>query len=177
MATEEERLQDLTSEILFIGTMYKYPGIVQKYRRYLGDEDFSTPASRFFHTLFEKVYDTYSKTPDEVSIAGFLTGKQKILEKFNEYGGFTTIQGFMDACNSNDVDKYFDNIKKYSLLRTYHSRGFPVMDLLNGAVNSKTREVTKFEDIKAKHILRILINRISKIYTNLKNTEDMQDLY
>lgn len=176
MATDEEKLQDLTSEILFIGTMYKYPGIVQKYRRYLGDEDFSTPASRFFHTLFEKVYDTYSKTPDEVSIAGFLTGKQKILDKFNEYGGFTTIQGFMDSCNSNDVDKYFDNIKKYSLLRTYHAKGFPVMDLLNGAVNSKTHEITKFEDIKAKHILRILINRISKIYTNLKNTEDMQDL-
>ena len=176
MATDEEKLQDLTSEILFIGTMYKYPGIVQKYRRYLGDEDFSTPASRFFHTLFEKVYDTYSKTPDEVSIAGFLTGKQKILDKFNEYGGFITIQGFMDSCNSNDVDKYFDNIKKYSLLRTYYAKGFPVMDLLNGAVNSKTHEVTKFEDIKAKHILRILINRISKIYTNLKNTEDMQDL-
>lgn len=176
MATDEEKLQDLTSEILFIGTMYKYPGIVQKYRRYLGNEDFSTPASRFFYNLFEKVYDTYSKTPDEVSIAGFLTGKKQILDKFNEYGGFTTIQGFMDTCNSNDVDKYFDNIKKFSLLRTYHAKGFPVMDLLNGAVNSKTHEVTKFEQIKAKHILRILINRISKIYTNLKNTEDMQDL-
>ena len=176
MATDEEKLQDLTSEILFIGTMYKYPGIVQKYRRYLGNEDFSTPASQFFYNLFEKVYDTYSKTPDEVSIAGFLAGKKQILDKFNEYGGFTTIQGFMDTCNSNDVDKYFDNIKKFSLLRTYHSKGFPVMDLLNGAVNSKTHEVTKFEQIKAKHILRILINRISKIYTNLKNTEDMQDL-
>ena len=50
MASDEEKLQDLTSEILFIGTMYKYPGIVQKYRRYLGDDDFSTPASKFFHT-------------------------------------------------------------------------------------------------------------------------------
>lgn len=176
MATPQERLQDLTSEILFIGTIYKYPMMISKYRNYLGQEDFSTPASQFFMGLFLKVYDTYSKTPDETAIAGYLANRKKELNRFNEYGGFTTIQGFMDSCNSNDVEMYFENIKKYSLLRTYYDKGFPVLDILDGTYNVKTKTHTPFSAIKSKHILRILLNRISGIYTKLRNTEDMQDL-
>ncbi len=176
MATPKEMLQDLTSEILFIGTIYKYPMMISKYRNYIGQEDFSTPASKFFMDLFLKVYDTYSKTPDEVAIAGYLTNRPKELNKFNEYGGFTTLQGFMESCNSNDIEMYFENIKKYSLLRTYYDKGFPVLDILNGTYNAKTKTKTEFSSIKAKHILRILLNRISGIYTKLRNTEDMQDL-
>lgn len=176
METVDEKLQDLTSELLFIGTMYKYPSMITKYKRYLGDEDFSTPASKFFMGLFLKVYDTYSKTPDETSIAGYLAGKKSVLQKFNEYGGFSTIEGFMESCNSNDIEMYFENIKKFSLLRTYHDKGFPVLDILSGKVDRRTGKTIPFEKIKSKHILRILINRISLIYTNLKNTEDMQDL-
>lgn len=172
----EDKLQDLTSELLFIGTMYKYPGMFSKYRRYLGEEDFSTPASKFFMSLFMKVYDTYSKTPDENSIAGFLVNKKNELRKFNEYGGYSTIEGFMNSCNSNDVEMYFDNIKKFSLLRAYHQKGFPVLDILQGAQDKRTGRVISFSSLKAKHISRILLNRISTIYTRLRNNEDMQDL-
>ena len=172
----EDKLQDLTSELLFIGTIYKYPGMFPKYRRYLGEEDFSTPASRFFMGLFIRVYDTYSKTPDENSIAGFLVNRKQELKKFNEYGGYSTVEGFMNTCNSNDIEMYFDNIKKYSLLRAYHEKGFPVLDILQGAQDKRTGKSISFSNLKAKHISRILLNRISTIYTRLRNNEDMQDL-
>lgn len=175
MATDD-RLQDLTSEMLFLGTIYKYPNMANKYRRYLCDEDFSTPASKFFFYLFCKVSDTYSTTPDSNTIAGYLSTRKKDLEQFNEYGGFTTINELMENSNSNDISLNFDNIKKFSLLRTYFDAGFPVLDILNGRRNKKTGDYISFEQIKSKHILRILINKISMIYTKLKNTEDMQDL-
>lgn len=176
MADVKEKLQDLTSELLFLGTIYKYPSMATKYRRYLTDEDFSTPASKFFLNLFCKVSDTYSKTPDENTIAGFLASRPKVLAKFNDYGGFSTIEEFMAGSNSNDIELYFDNIKKFSLLRKYNELGYPVINLLNGKKNVKTNEFIPFEKIKSKHILRILINEISRTYTRLKNNEDMQDL-
>lgn len=154
---EQEVYVNVQSEYLFIGALYKNP---DNYLLY-GDSirsmyDFGDEATKFFYDMFELMYKTFSQDFSERSINTFATMDTTRYSLFNRYQGYKTIKAYMDASNGEDIRNYYNTIKKYSVLREYKRKGFPV----DWIVQSRNFPVMTAEDIT-----HIIIGAASNVNT------------
>ena len=145
------------SEYLFVGALYNNP---DNYLLY-GDSirsayDFYDEATRFFYDMFELMYKTFSQDFTERTINTFATMDDVRYRQYMQYSGYKTLKAYIESSNNNDIDNYYSILKKYSLIREYQRKGFPV----DWIVNSK-----KFNAMSAEDIAQIVIGAASKINT------------
>ena len=84
------------------------------------------------------------------------------LKTYRKYGGWKTISEWMTLANIEDFKNYFEIVKKYSLLREYHRRGYNVERIINHS---------KFNFMKASDIYKIIRSGADKISTQILSDE------
>ena len=84
------------------------------------------------------------------------------LKTYRKYGGWKTISEWMNLANIEDFKNYFEIVKKYSLLREYHRRGYNVERIINHS---------KFNFMKASDIYKIIRSGADKISTQILSDE------
>lgn len=154
---EDLQLANVQSEFLFIGALYKDPDTYLIY----GDSirsayDFSDEATKFFFNLFETMYRTFSQDFSERNINTFVTMDEDRFAMYTRLSGYKTIRDWMSGANLDDVRNYYNTIKKYSVIREYHRKGFPV----DWVIKSK-----RFHTMSAEEITQIIIGAASKVNT------------
>ncbi len=154
---EQEFFANVQSEYLFVGSLYKNPDQYLLYGESVRSSyDFADEATKFFYDMFELMYNTFSQDFSERTINTFATMDSTRYALFNRYQGYKTVKAYMDASNPEDIRNYYDTVKKYSVLREYQRKGFPV----EWIANSK-----KFQTMSAEEIVQIIIGMASKVNT------------
>ena len=125
-------VNNIQAEMCFVGSLYSNPDLYVSYGNFMRSKyDFADPVTRFLYDNLETYYLTFSQTVDEKKINVFMSQNDERLKEFKHYKGWKTVQRFIDLADTNDVDNYFDLVKKYSLLREYEKNGFPVYKIIN----------------------------------------------
>ena len=128
---EEIKTTNVQAEMCFVGSLYANPDLYINYGNFMRSKyDFSDPVTRFLYDNLETYYLTFSQTIDEKKVNVFMSQNEERLKEYKQYKGWKTIQRFMALADTNDVDNYFNLVKKYSLLREYERNGFPVDKIL-----------------------------------------------
>jgi len=152
----------------FIGALYSNPDLYINYGNYMRSKyDFFDEATRFFYDNLETYYLTFSQSVDETKCNVFMSQNDERLRQYRQYKGWNTIQRFIKLADINDVDNYFNIIKKYSLLREYERNGFPVDKILAHK---------RFDSLTANDIYRIIRIKADKINTVINAGEEAVEL-
>ena len=165
---EEIKTTNVQAEMCFVGSLYANPDLYINYGNFMRSKyDFSDPVTRFLYDNLETYYLTFSQTIDEKKVNVFMSQNEERLKEYKQYKGWKTIQRFMALADTNDVDNYFNLVKKYSLLREYERNGFPVDKILKHK---------KFDSLTANDIYRIIRIKADKINTVINAGEEAVEL-
>lgn len=166
--TQELKTTNVASEICFVGALYSNPDLYINYGNFMRSKyDFSDPVTRFLYDNFETYYLTFSQSVDEKKVNVFMSQNEERLREYKQYKGWKTIERYMNTCDTNDVENYFQLVKKYSLLREYERNGFPVGKILKHK---------KFDSLTANDIYRIIRVKADKINTVINAGEEAVEL-
>lgn len=148
---------DLASEALFVGSLYAKPILYVDYAELVKSKyDFYDEDVRFLYDMFELYYKTFSQEISEVKINIFMQQDQERNKRFKKIGGWKTIEKQIELSDPDDIKNYFDTIKKYSLVREFERKGFPVQKVL---------QHPKFPKMKAEDIVRAMRFNVDNINT------------
>lgn len=148
---------DIASEALFVGAIYKNPLLYVDFADLIKSKyDFYDDDVRFLYDFFELYYTTFSQEISESKVTIFANQDEDRFEKFKKIGGWKQISRQIDLSDENDVDNYFDVIKKYSLIREFSRKGFPTEKML---------QHPKFPQLKAEDIVRAMRYTVDNINT------------
>lgn len=157
MKIDKKVIANVTNEILFVGSIYANFDLLVEYGIYIRSKyDFSDEATKYFYDNAEIIYKTRSEKPTRATIAAYFQEDIERLNQFNKYGGFKTIDKWVDLAVPDEMNKTYDLLKKYSLLREYDRKGFDV---------SKIMEHKNFETFKANDIYRLIRSQADRIHT------------
>ncbi|PLR99519.1 DnaB-like helicase C-terminal domain-containing protein [Bacillus sp. T33-2] len=153
----ENLMADYTSEALFIGSLFKNPILFVDYAELMKSKyDFEDEAMKFMYDSFEMYYTTFSQEISETKVQMFMSKEPERLKKFKSYGGWKTLEKQMDLADPGDIQNYFDSIKKYSLVREFGRKGFPIQ---------KVVQHKAFPKMKAEDIVRSMRFNVDNINT------------
>ncbi|MED1863354.1 DnaB-like helicase C-terminal domain-containing protein [Fictibacillus nanhaiensis] len=148
---------DLATEALFIGSLYSNPILIVEYESLVKSKyDFYDEDTKFLYNSFELFYKTFSQEVTESKVTMFMKQDEERWSKFREIGGWKTIERQMELADTSDILNYFHIVKKYSLIREFGRKGFPVEKLLNNK---------HFHKMKPDDIVNFMSYNISNIST------------
>lgn len=148
---------NIQAEYLFVGSLYKDPDIYLLYGDTIRSTyDFYDDATRFFYEMFVSMRKTFSEDMSERNVNTFATMDDERYKIYSLYQGYRTIKMYMESANVEDAKSYYNTIKKYSVIREYLRKGFPV---------DKIVKYKNFSTLTPEEIPQIIIASASKINT------------
>lgn len=163
-----EIISNVTSELLLVGAIWKDPALYLEYGGYIRPPyDFSDPVTRFFYDTFEIYYKNFSEMVDATKVNTFMSQSDSRLKSYAEYGGWKTLEQIIRTADPDDTEKYFNSVKKYSLLREYQKYGFPVDKIMSSK---------NFENLTATQIYQLVRAKADQIHTVISCSSDMENL-
>lgn len=160
----ESLLRNIHNELLLVGSFYKSPDLYIKQGHFIRSKyDFSDEATKFYYDCFELMYKTYTQTIDEFKVNTFMTQDAERFKEYCKFGKFETIKAWMNMADLNDVDNYFNIVKKFSLVREYSRNGYPVEKIVSHP---------KFQTMTAEEVYRAIRSKADKINTIILCNKD-----
>lgn len=113
-------------ESLFVGNLWKNPNLYSKYKSHTILQDtFTKKTWYFFYNLGKDMYDSGIRSFEDTAVYSFLisrpqeSGKETLLETYNKYKGYSTINELMQEASKekNNDEFHFSEIQKYEALR------------------------------------------------------------
>jgi len=155
-------------EACFVFSCWKDPELYEEYKTVNAgkDETLQDPDAQFYWLLGQTMYNQGIKKFDHISLEAFLLKNKKIKKKFEEYGGYETIQKLEALIDSQNVEGYFDKISRMNSLSEMAKKSeelfnnverfdnatnediYDVFELLNNSISLKTGHEAKIEKLK-----------------------------
>ena len=157
-------LTNVTSEMFFVGSCYSQPDLYLSYGEYMRPKyDFSDVVTKFLYECFELYYLNFSENVTQEKVNAFMSQEETRFSRYTQYGGFEVIEKWMNLSDANDVENYFNLVKKFSLLREYHRNGYNVEAITN---------MPKFHQLSAQDIYRLVRGKVDRVFTIISASED-----
>lgn len=161
-------IDNITNEILFVGSLYKNPELFIQYGSYVRSKyDFADEATKFFYDNAEIMYNTHTQTFNKTTISTYFASDIAKLNQYKKFGGYKTISKWIDLAVVEDIEKTFEILKKYSLLREYERQGFNIERIVNNK---------KFESLKALDVYRMIRNITDHVNTVIMTNQESEIL-
>ena len=129
--------------------------------------DFYDEATKFFYDNAEILYQTRSQEFNRSIVGSYMAEDNERLSSYKKYGGWKIIENWMNLAVIDNIQGYFDVLKKFSLLREYQRNGFAV---------DKIMSHPKFEMLNAMDIYRLIRSKADRIHTIILTNEEAQIL-
>lgn len=118
------------TEANVVAILYKSPDKMLDYNLTL--EDFSNNVWKvYFEIARGLVYDEKKEVLDDVTVGIYLEKHSKLRAKYDEYGGYNTIESAMGYIKVENLDGYITELRKFKALIKMCKSGFPVKDRLS----------------------------------------------
>ncbi|WP_431786071.1 hypothetical protein [Paenibacillus lactis] len=153
------------SETMLIGCLYKEPDILLDYGELIkSNYDFNQPTNKFLYDSIFTLYNQHAGTEiNEVKINIYMNSDQTRKSEYERIKGYKYIDRLMKLVDTNDFPVYYEKLKKYSLLREFERKGFPVQKLL-------TRK--DFDRLTSEQIIKGMEYQINTIGTVIGGVQD-----
>lgn len=125
-----EMCQGKTATREVLGTLINFPQLILEYP--LSMDDFVDPLYKIIYSSIYNLARSGAEVLDIPTIESYLQDNYPAKYKtYNRHKGTTYLQQALDLNNPLNFEMYYDEIKKYSLLRDYISNGVDVGDFFN----------------------------------------------
>jgi len=151
--------------MLVVGSIFKNPDLLLDYGDLIIPKyDFDFETSEFLYNVIYEMfhYQTIGELT-ESKINVFMNQKEDRKQKYEELKGYTYIKRIMAVADIEEFPIYYDNLKKYSLLREFDRKGFPAKKIF--AKNN-------FSKVTTEDIIKGMEYQISTIGTVIGGVQD-----
>lgn len=130
----------ISAEANVVSIIYKSPD--KLFDTNLTLEDFSENAWRvYFQIAHDIILVERKNTLDDITVGLFLEKHLKLREKYEEYGGYTTIQKAMSYVKEENFDGYVTELRKWKAVIQLCKRGFPVKERLSDYADMTAEDI------------------------------------
>lgn len=150
-------IYDRLSAQMALGIMLNNPSILYNEKYKINRNDFIIPFHKVLFACIENIAATGAKEIDAPSIVTFINSSEKyetmkrVLENEN-YVDFISTYKEISKESKETFDFYYNNIKKYSLLRKYKEYGFNISELYD-ELKDENEQKKKINEISINDIL------------------------
>ena len=120
----------IAAEANVVSILYKTPD--KLFDTNLTLDDFSENTWKVFFQIAHDIILVEKKNAlDDITIGLYLEKHPKLRDKYDEYGGYTTIQNAMTYIKVENFDGYVSELRKWKAVIQLCKRGFPVKQRLS----------------------------------------------
>ena len=153
---------------MLVGSIFKKPDLFIEHGHNVRSKyDFHDEATKFFYDNAEILYQTRTQVFNRSVISTYMAEDQERLSLYKKYGGWKTLEDWMNLAVVDNFQGYFEVLKKFSLLREYQRNGFSVEKIMNHP---------KFEMLTAMDIYRLIRSKADRIHTVILTNEESEIL-
>lgn len=164
----EEIVQNVQNEILFVGALFKKPDLYIEYERFIKSKYYFTdPVTKFFYEEGFAIYKNRTQTFTEASIQLYMSEDKDRFATFKKYGGFKTVEEWMDTALVEDSKSYFEVLQKYALAREFEKKG------LN---TERYRNSPKFVSMTPRQFYFNIKKTVDDVHTKITGDPDVETL-
>ncbi len=109
----------LRSEGVLVGAILKEPSITIDYEV---DKKLLSNSGKFYVGIVDRLLKKNIEVLDEISFRSECE-ELKILNVFEEFGGWATVKGMSNATDVRNIEKYIDDWNKWNLVKKYKEKG------------------------------------------------------
>lgn len=161
----QSSIEDIGTEMLVVGSFYVSPDLFLDYSDLIKPQyDFNQPTSKFLYDSIMDLYSQHAGTDiNENKINIYMNSDPERKQKYESLKGYRYIDKMSKLVDLEDFESLYDKLKKYSLLREFERKGFPVQKLMNRK---------DFNKITTEQIIKGMEYQINTIGTVIGGVED-----
>lgn len=127
-------------EANIVSILYKKPDLL--YESNLSLDEFSDNIWRVYWNIANDIINVEKKnTLDDMTIGFYLEKHPKLQKKYDEYGGYETIEKAGAYVHEENLEGYIRELRKWNCLISIAKRGFPVNDRLNDFCDMSSEDI------------------------------------
>ena len=116
----------LSSEANVCAILWKQSDLYNTYDNLSLDDFQSNVWKVFFEIGRQIIVEEHKKVLAGLTVEFYLQRHEKLKAKFDEYGGYSTIEQAKEYVEVENFDGYIKDLKKFKTLKTMNELGFPV---------------------------------------------------
>ena len=141
----------LAAEANIVSILYKNPDLL--YSTNLKREDFSNNTWKvYFEIARNVIIEEKKNTLDDITVGLYLDKHPKLKAKYDEYGGYETIQSAIAYIREENFDGYVLELQKWNVVFELCKMGFPVKEKLSEYADMSTEDIYNSLELKLNHI-------------------------
>lgn len=141
----------LASEANIVSIFYKKPDLL--YETDLTRDDFTNNVWKvYFEIAYNIIVEEKKNVLDDVTVGLYLDKHLKLRAKYEEYGGFETIQSATTYVKEENLDGYILELRKWNAVLQLCKLGFPVKDQLSQFADMSLEEIYNSLEANLNHI-------------------------
>jgi replicative DNA helicase len=165
---DDEVISNVQNEMLFIGALYRKPDLYVEFERFIKSKYYFVDiVTKFFYEEGYAIYKNRTQIFTETAINLYMSEDQERFSSYKKYGGFKTLEEWIDIANVEDSKSYFDVLQKFALIREYERRGFNT---------EKYRNSNKFTSMTPKQFYYNIKKTVDDIHTRITGDPDVEIL-
>ena len=138
-------------EANIVSIFYKKPELMYDYQLKL--EDFSENTWRvYWQIAYDIIVKEKKSVLDDITVGLYLEKHSKLKQKYDEYGGYDTIDKATEYIKTSNISGYVNELKKWETVIRMIASGFPVTDRIKEFVYMSLDEIYKEYDALLNHI-------------------------
>lgn len=141
----------IACEANIVSIFYKKPELMYDYQLKL--EDFSENTWRvYWQIAYDIIVKEKKSVLDDITVGLYLEKHSKLKQKYDEYGGYDTIDKATEYIKTSNISGYVNELKKWETVIRMITLGFPVTDRIKEFVDMSLDEIYKEYDALLNHI-------------------------
>jgi len=142
----------LACEANIVSILYKNPDLYFTYDN-LNIKSFTDNVWRVYFAIgYDIIVKENKKTLDDITIGLYLEKHLKLKQKYEEYGGYNTIDKSKEYINIDNINGYVNELHKWNAVLQLLARRFPVYDKIKEFVDMSAEQIYEFYDVQLNHI-------------------------
>lgn len=138
-------------EANIVSIFYKKPELMYDYQLKL--EDFSENTWRvYWQIAYDIIVKEKKSILDDITVGLYLEKHSKLKQKYDEYGGYDTIDKATEYIKTSNISGYVNELKKWETVIRMIASGFPVTDRIKEFVDMSLDEIYKEYNALLNHI-------------------------
>lgn len=160
-------LQDKNSIMNVLGCLIKQPSLLSMKEYYLDKDDFPERFHRIIFAVIKNLYESGVEKIDAWEIDGFLQNYEYQYKVFEDNNGVEYINTIEELVELDNFEYHYNNIKKYSLLRTCKEYGIDISELYDDSILTP-KEQEKMQQQLDEYTLEDIFHHFEKKFVEIK---------
>ena len=138
-------------EANIVATLYAKPEFLYQYEFALND--FNSNVWRVYWAIINELIINEKKNEiDELVVGFYLQKHSKLQEKYDEYGGWNTIQQATEYIKVENFDSQYRELHKWNTIKSMMKQGFPIANDFSNFADMSLEDIYDLYNVRLNHI-------------------------